>query len=112
MLKQFAQFLSEMKETKIFDVNGKKLTNDPDLEEIIPHVDRPSLMTVSSLDAICKLVRTETILPGASGGAVIAAVDMLKDTFEPGSDVVVILHDSGTRYMDTIYNDNWVEENL
>ena len=59
MLKQFAQFLSEMKETKIFDVDGKKFTNDPDLEEIIPHVDRPTVMTVTSLDAICKLVRTE-----------------------------------------------------
>ena len=59
MLKQFAQFLSEMKETKIFEVDGKNFTNDPDLEEIIPHVDRPSLMTVSSLDAVCKLVRTE-----------------------------------------------------
>lgn len=59
MLKQFAQFLSEMKETKIFDVDGKKFTNDLNLEEIIPHVDRPTLMTVTSLDAICKLVRTE-----------------------------------------------------
>lgn len=59
MLKQFAQFLSEMKETKIFDVDGKKFTNDPNLEEIIPHVDRPTVMTVTSLDAICKLVRTE-----------------------------------------------------
>lgn len=59
MLKQFAQFLSEMKETKIFDVDGKKFTNDLNLEEIIPHVDRPTVMTVTSLDAICKLVRTE-----------------------------------------------------
>ena len=59
MLKEFARFLSEMKETKIFDVDGKQFTNDPDLQEIIPHVDRPTLMTVTSLDAICKLVRTE-----------------------------------------------------
>ncbi len=59
MLKQFAQFLSEMKETKIFDVDGKKFTNDPNLKEIIPHVDRPTVMTVTSLDAICKLVRAE-----------------------------------------------------
>lgn len=79
--------------------------------QIKPH----RVLRVNDRDSVMgarKLVRTETILPGASGGAVIAAVDMLKDTFEPGSDVVVILHDSGTRYMDTIYNDNWVEENL
>ena len=59
MLKQFAQFLSEMKETKIFDVDGKQFTNDLDLKEIIPHVDRPFPMEVHSLDAICKLVRAE-----------------------------------------------------
>lgn len=58
------------------------------------------------------LVRTEAILPGASGGAVIAAVEKLKGEFAPGSDVVIVLHDSGTRYMDTIYNDDWVGENL
>lgn len=65
-----------------------------------------------SVEGARTLVRKEAILPGASGGAVIAAVDKLKDVFEPGSDVVVVLHDSGTRYMDTIYNDEWVEENL
>lgn len=59
MLKQFAQFLSEMRETKIFDVDGKKFTNDPKLAEIFPHKDRPAVFHVSSLDAICKLVRTE-----------------------------------------------------
>lgn len=65
-----------------------------------------------SVEGARTLVRKEAILPGASGGAVIAAVEKLKDVFEPGSDVVVVLHDSGTRYMDTIYNDDWVEENL
>lgn len=59
MLKEFAKFLSEMKETKIFDVGERKYTNDANLVEIIPRVDRPSCLNVSSLDAICKLVRTE-----------------------------------------------------
>ena len=57
-------------------------------------------------------MRTEAILPGASGGAVIAAVEKLSADIPAGSDVVVIVHDDGTRYMDTIYNDDWVEENL
>ncbi|QGU04443.1 pyridoxal-phosphate dependent enzyme [Corynebacterium comes] len=59
-----------------------------------------------------KLVRLEAILPGASGGAVIAAVEKLLPELAPGSEVVLILHDSGTRYLDTIYNDEWVEKNL
>lgn len=66
----------------------------------------------ASVEAARKLVRLEAILPGASGGAVIAAVEKLRPDIAPGSDVVVVLHDSGTRYMDTIYNDDWVEENL
>ncbi len=66
----------------------------------------------ASVEAARKLVRTEAILPGASGGAVIAAVEKLSADIPAGSDVVVIVHDDGTRYMDTIYNDDWVEENL
>ena len=66
----------------------------------------------ASVEAARKLVRTEAILPGASGGAVIAAVEKVRSDIPSGSDVVVILHDDGTRYMDTIYNDDWVEENL
>lgn len=66
----------------------------------------------ASVDATRKLVRTEAILPGASGGAVIAAVEKLRPSIADGSDVVVIVHDDGTRYMDTMYNDDWVEKNL
>lgn len=66
----------------------------------------------ASVDAARKLVRTEAILPGASGGAVIAAVEKLRPSIADGSDVVVIVHDDGTRYMDTMYNDEWVEKNL
>lgn len=66
----------------------------------------------ASVDAARKLGRTEAILPGASGGAVIAAVEKLRPNIAEGSDVVVIVHDDGTRYMETIYNDDWVEKNL
>lgn len=59
-----------------------------------------------------ELARTEAILPGASGGAVMAAVRADIEQFAPGEDVVVILHDGGTAYTGTIYNDQWVEDNL
>ena len=39
-------------------------------------------------------------------------LEKLSADIPSGSDVVVIVHDDGTRYMDTIYNDDWVEENL
>lgn len=80
-------------------------------KKLTPH----RVMRINDRDSVTgarKLVRLEAILPGASGGAVIAAVEKLRPDIEPGTDVVIVLHDSGTRYMDTIYNDDWVEENL
>lgn len=62
------------------------------------------------------LTRAESILPGASGGAVIAALGQIADQLEQelgtGATVVVILHDSGPAYLETVYDDAWVEDNL
>lgn len=80
-------------------------------ESVSPH----RVLRISDRESVAaarRLVRLEAILPGASGGAVVAAVEKLCPELAPGSDVVIILHDSGTRYLDTIYNDEWVEENL
>ncbi len=63
-----------------------------------------------SVAAARRLARTEGILCGASGGAVLAAVEKLLP--ELSGDVVLVLHDGGTHYLDTIYNDGWVEETL
>lgn len=78
-------------------------------KEITPH----SVVRISDKEAIAgarHLARTEGFLPGASGGAVIAALKQYD--FEPGATVVVILHDSGEAYMDTVYNDEWVKGNI
>lgn len=66
----------------------------------------------TSVEAARKMAQTEAILPGASGGAVLAAMEILRPDIPAGSNVVVILHDDGNKYLDTIYNDEWVEENL
>lgn len=67
----------------------------------------------ASVEGARRLARTEAILPGASGGAVIAGVDkLLEEEVEQGATIVVILHDGGPAYLDTIYNDDWVEQNL
>lgn len=70
---------------------------------------------ISDSDAIAgarHLARTEGYLPGASGGAVIAALLERAEEFESGAEVVLVLHDSGEAYMDTMYNDEWVEGNI
>ena len=58
------------------------------------------------------LARVEGLLPGASGGAVIDALLHHAPHIPDGADVVLILHDSGANYLDTIYNDHWVEQHL
>jgi cysteine synthase A len=59
-----------------------------------------------------RLVRREAILSGGSSGAVLAAVERLRDSIPAGSVCAVILADRGERYLDTIYNDDWVDEHF
>lgn len=70
---------------------------------------------VQARDAVVaarELARTEAILPGASGGAVLSAVAGKMSSFEPDAEVVVLIHDGGMAYLPTIYNDEWVATNL
>lgn len=66
----------------------------------------------SAISAARELAACEAILPGASGGAVLAALDAALPDYPAGADVVAILHDNGTAYLSTIYDDTWVEENV
>lgn len=73
------------------------------------------LVRVDDLDCVVgcrRLVRTEALLAGASGGGVVSALDRCLDDYGPHDDVVLILHDSGARYLDTVYDDAWVAEQL
>ncbi|MNJ44067.1 putative siderophore biosynthesis protein SbnA [compost metagenome] len=59
------------------------------------------------------LVQHEAILAGPSSGAVVYALkEALLDKIPAGSVCAVILHDRGERYMDTVYNDEWVTQHL
>lgn len=49
----------------------------------------------------------EAFLPGGSGGGVLEAIRSQAHALQ-GSSCVAILHDSGSRYLDTVYNDEWV----
>lgn len=68
---------------------------------------------VSDLDCIrgCRdLVRYESILAGASSGGVISAVQRMSGSIPEVAVCAVILPDRGERYLDTVYNDIWVQQ--
>jgi 2,3-diaminopropionate biosynthesis protein SbnA len=73
------------------------------------------ILHVNDIDCVVgcrRLARTEAILAGGSSGAVITALDRMSNEIPEGSTVVVLLPDRGERYLDTIYSDEWVRENL
>ena len=73
------------------------------------------ILHVNDIDCVAgcrRLARTEAILAGGSSGGVISALDRMSNEIPEGSTVVVLLPDRGERYLDTIYSDEWVRENL
>ena len=57
-----------------------------------------------------KLAREEGVFAGNSCGAAIKGVLQLKTHFKKNDVVVVLLHDSGSRYVGKIYNDEWMKK--
>ena len=55
-----------------------------------------------------KLAKMEGIFAGNSCGAAVKGVLQLKRHFKKNDVVVVLLHDSGSRYIGKIYNDDWM----
>lgn len=79
--------------------------------ELSRAVHPDEVVRVEALDAIIgarRLARTEAILPGASGGAVVAAFEQFAPRMSPGETAVLIFHDDGRPYLDTVYSDEWV----
>lgn len=68
---------------------------------------------VSDLDAVVAaraLARREGVLAGASSGAVVAALARLRPELGADARVVLVLHDGGLPYADTVFDDAWVAE--
>ncbi len=73
------------------------------------HVER-----VSDLDCVVgcrRMADREAILVGGSAGGVLESIRAMQDDLA-GKTCVAVLHDSGTRYLDTVFNDQWVFESL
>src|SRR6516162_3032851 len=58
-----------------------------------------------------QLARHEGIFAGGSAGAALCAALKSSDRLTERDLMVVIIPDSGTRYLSKIYNDNWMREN-
>ena len=56
------------------------------------------------------LAKQEGILAGNSCGAAIKGLLQLKEKFTKDDVVVVLLHDSGSRYLGKIFNDEWMRK--
>lgn len=55
-----------------------------------------------------RVVRRHGLLLGGSSGTVLAAVHALEPEFRSGQTVVAISPDAGEKYLDTVYDDDWV----
>jgi len=79
----------------------------PDMAETCIHITDLETVVGSR-----RLLRREAILAGGSSGAVVMAVDKLRQEIEDGATCVVFLCDRGERYLDTIYSDAWVAQHF
>ena len=69
---------------------------------------------VTDLDCVVgcrRLAQREAVLVGGSAGGVLMTALRMQNEFA-GQRCVAVLHDSGTRYLETVYSDDWVYESL
>ena len=71
------------------------------------------MVQVSDRDAFHaarELARREGLLVGGSSGAVICALRQVARDLGPGARVAILFPDSASRYLSTIFNDDWMRE--
>jgi len=109
------------------DAIGSLIFSDQKAKRMIPGLGagmRPPLcdieliddfILVSDLDCVAgcrRLVSREAILAGGSSGAVMSAIERYQENIPAGATCVAILPDRGERYLDTVYDDDWVRLHL
>ncbi len=77
------------------------------LDEVVQVDDRESFLTTR------RLVREEGIFCGGSSGSAVAGLfkSQIVRSLPPGQIAVVLLPDSGNRYLSKVFDDNWMREN-
>ncbi len=105
-------------ETGVFDENEVySYVTEGIGEDILPKNVNFSLIDgftkVTDKDAAVytrRLAKEEGLFVGMSAGSAIKGVLQLKELFTPEDVVVVLFHDSGSRYIAKIFNDDWMIE--
>jgi 2,3-diaminopropionate biosynthesis protein SbnA len=107
------------------DAQGSVIFGAPASKRDLPGIGssrRPELLVEEEVDEViyvddhdsalgCRdLLLGEGILGGGSSGAVIAAIQRIAPTLPRDARVVTVLPDRGERYMDLVYDDDWVAE--
>lgn len=65
-----------------------------------------------TIEACLSFVKNYHLMIGGSTGTVLAAIKQLAPEFSPGETIVAISADLGEKYMDTVYDPDWVEKNV
>ena len=97
-------------EFKSFEVEGVGKDSIPSTIDLnyVDHIprfnDKEAFMTCLKMKRSMGLM-----VGGSSGGNVHAAIEYAQTLQHPAC-IVVILCDSGTKYLSTIYNDTWIEQ--
>jgi cysteine synthase A len=79
---------------------------------IVETTNPDQVVMVDELECVVgcrRLALREGILAGASSGGVLAALERLSGSIDPSACCAVILADGGQAYLDTVYDDEWVE---
>ncbi len=74
------------------------------IDDMVQVDDKNSFLTAR------RLAREEGIFAGGSSGSAVWAALQIAPRFEPSANIVVILPDSGSRYLSKIYNDEWMKD--
>ncbi len=62
-----------------------------------------------TVEACLSFARNHHLLVGGSTGTVLAAIQQLAAEFSPGETIVAISADLGDKYLDTVYDPDWVD---
>lgn len=114
----YGSVFKKYKETGIFDENEVySYVTEGIGEDILPQnvnfdlIDGFTKVTDKDAAVYCrKLALEEGLFVGMSSGSAIKGVLQLKEHFGPDDLVVVLFHDSGSRYIGKIFNDEWMRE--
>ncbi len=105
-------------ETGVFDENEiYSYVTEGIGEDILPKnvdfslIDGFTKVTDKDASVYCRrLAKEEGMFVGMSSGSAIKGVLQLKEHFGPDDVVVVLFHDSGSRYVGKVFNDDWMRE--